>query len=300
MFNLIPFILIAGAIIVLIIIIIQKFPQLTLLDVDNIPEVVAEKKKDTIIKKRIEKKSVEQRKAMKKFSKPILEMLKKVQLQFRKYVGKVERNVVKERSGRILRRKESGKPPKRVNDTKEILRYAKEMAEQGDLDLAEQKCISVIRIEPKNVEAFEILAEVYVGQKQFDEAKETYEFLLQLDPKHENAMIKLSEILEERGDVEGSLKLYENLVLQNPNISSRFAKMGDLFIQIGQYDTAYEAVIQASELEPENPKYLDMLTETSILSGKQEQAQEAYERLRMANPENQKLRSFRERIDKMV
>ena len=42
-----------------------------------------------------------------------------------------------------------------------------------------------------------------------------------------------------------------------------------------------------------------MWAEIGILSGHKDEAEEAYQRLRMVNPENQKLAVFRERIDGM-
>ena len=55
--------------------------------------------------------------------------------------------------------------------------------------------------------------------------------------------------------------------------------------------------IQAVELEPKNPKYLDLLIETVILCGDKDLAERAFNELRMVNPENQKLAVLRERIN---
>ena len=53
------------------------------------------------------------------------------------------------------------------------------------------------------------------------------------------------------------------------------------------------------ELEPENPEYLDKLVETSIMAGQKDCAEDAYRKLRMVNPENQKLISLSKRIKEL-
>ena len=63
---------------------------------------------------------------------------------------------------------------------------------------------------------------------------------------------------------------------------------------------AKEAALQAVELEPQNPKYLDLLIETAIICGDKATAVRSLEELRLVNPDNQKLDSFRERITKIA
>ena len=55
MYDYIPFILIVGSLAVILRLIIRKYPQLTLIDVDGIPQVREEKKKDEFLRKRVEK-----------------------------------------------------------------------------------------------------------------------------------------------------------------------------------------------------------------------------------------------------
>ena len=56
---------------------------------------------------------------------------------------------------------------------------------------------------------------------------------------------------------------------------------------------------RAVQLEPGNPKYLDQLLEMSIIAGDSELARETYDRLRLANPDNQKLAEFKQRVEEI-
>jgi tetratricopeptide (TPR) repeat protein len=309
MFSLVPFFLIIVALGVIIVLIIRKFPQLSLLDIDTIPEVIVEKKKNTLLKRRIQKQNARQKNAILSRLQPMFDFFRRVQSKFRAYVGRVERGVhahvekkeSTEKSKKNIppREREEGRKTDRQK-TEAVLNDAHVAAGEQDWDEAEKKYIAAIRLDAKNKQAYRGLADVYAAQHQYDEALETYRFILQLDPKDDTILARLGDIAGECGNMEDAVNYYQQAVLINPNLSNRFARLADLLYQIQQYDTALEAVEQAVELEPENPKYLDMLTEISIMSGNQERALDAYNRLRMANPDNKKLSAFKDRIDKIA
>ena len=94
MFHILPFVLIVASLGVILIVIIKKFPQLSLLDVDSLPEVKEEKKKEQVLKKRAKKKTKEVKKKQSEQLDKFLGKMKTVQHKFRGYVGNVEKRVV--------------------------------------------------------------------------------------------------------------------------------------------------------------------------------------------------------------
>lgn len=294
-----PFILIGGSLATILAVIIRKFPQLSLLDVENVPLVKEGRKKVEFLKKRVEALASETRKERRAEWQPAFAQLKQVQLAFRQYVGKVERMVAREkmRVERRMTRGKAGQAP--VEDVRSALQEAAFAYDQNDWETAEKKFLGCIRMDPKNKEAYVGLGDVYRKQGQGSEAKETYAFVAQLDQNDDAVRVKLAELAEEAGDVPSAIAYYEEAVILNDNLSPRFAKLAELLTGIGEHATALEAVQQAVDLEPQNPKYLDMMVEISILSGRKDAAETAFEALRMANPENQKLAAFRDRIDKL-
>jgi tetratricopeptide (TPR) repeat protein len=107
----------------------------------------------------------------------------------------------------------------------------------------------------------------------------------------------VAEIAEAEGAWEQAIEYYQQTLLLNDGVSSRFLKLAELFTKIGQPETALVAIQEALALEPQNPKYLDNYIEASILVENKKMAEDGFQRLRMVNPENQKLTLFRERID---
>ncbi len=295
-YTLFPLVITLVSLAVILIIVGRRFSQLSLLDVESLPEVKEEKKKDDFLRKRVEAKAKEASVTRHKRLRPVFEYWKKIQQAFRKYVGQVERAIMHEREK--SRQEESPKDKReRQGEVQSLVAEAAYAEAQGDYQGAEKKYIAAIRLDTKYPDAYRGLAEVYRKQGQLTEAKETYQFLLQLDPNDDTIPARTAEVFAENGEIEKAIQYYEKAVLLNPNIPQRFLRLSELMMQLQQYPTALEAIRQALELEAQNPKYLDMLTEISIMVGNKEEAKAAWEELRRVNPDNQKLDMLKDKIE---
>lgn len=298
MYTLLPFLIMMGALVGIIVIVIRKFPQLTLLDVDNLPEVRTLKRKNEYLKKQADKKLEEYKKQKQLDWQPRVQKLKEVQLGFRKYVGQVERRIMNQ----ALKKKTEATPEvkeQKKHEMRSLLQEAQSALEHNALETAESKFIAAIRIDPKEKEAYRGLGEVYFQQGQFTEAQQTFKYLLHLDLQDDTVLVKLAEIAEELGKIEEAVKYYQDAILINDNLPNRFVKLAELLERLEQYQPALEAVKQAVELEPQNPKYLDNMVELAIIVGNKELGEKGYQTLRMVNPENQKLAVLKEKISKL-
>ncbi len=297
-YSFLPFFLIIISIGVIIFIIVRKFPQISLIDVENLPEVKADKRKDEILKKKAEAKAIESRNTLIKKLKPLLSKLKEIQLSFRKYVGNVERKVSQEKGRKAIESKKVVSGVKKES-FRTLLREGSVLGEEKNFDSAEKKYLSAIKIDPKGIEAYKGLAGVYVKQNQLEEAKETYDFILHLDKKDADTMTKLAEIAETEKDDKTAVDYYEKAASTDDQNPQRFAKLAEIFNRLGEYDKALEAIAQSVEMEAQNPKYLDMWAEISIMGGHRGEAEKAYTELRLVNPENKKLDLLKDRISKL-
>ena len=297
MYNILAFLLIALSLLVILVVIIRKFPQLALIDVESLPEVKEEKKKDEYLLKKFE-----QKKKMKGMGKQsfvsFITWFKRLQLKFRMYVGFIERQVLTH-----AQRKRMPQTPEEFDQTmaevKKLLNEAQQASEQDKLDIAESKYIAIIRLDARNIEAYRGLGDVYFRQGQLEEAAQTCQFLLHIDKKDDAAHIQMAKIAEAQGDIDEAISHYQQAILLNDNIATRFAKLASLLKEGGQREGALESIQQAVELEPENPKYLDNLVELAILVSDKKLAEQGFQQLRMVNPENQKLDLLREKIEKI-
>lgn len=299
MYETLPFILIIVSLAIIVVIIVRRFPQLTLIDAENLPEVQQERKKDEFLKQRVKSKSKEKQSKWTTWFAGVVTWWKELQLQFRKYVGTVERRLV-QRTEEKKKSEPTEKRMERAHEVEELIKEANQAADAGELEKAEQRYIQAIRLDAKNVDAYYGLSGVYMRQEQLTEAQQSCAFALQLDPDNDLAAVRMAEIAEQQGDVQKAIEWYQQSVLTGDMYPKRFDKLAHLLQGIGEHDAALEAAAQAADLEPENPKYLDNLLELAIIVADKTLAEDVYGRLRLVNPENQKLRVFRQRIDEIT
>ena len=180
-----------------------------------------------------------------------------------------------------------------------LIQEAEDNFKIGSLDKAEELFIAAIKVDDKSTPAYRGLGDTYLAKNAPEEARETYRFLLQLEPDDDSTLVKLAAIAEGQGDLEEAIQYLQQAVAVIGSLSPRFYHLAELLLKVGQGSTAKEAILQALELEPKNPKYLDLLIETAIICGDKTLAVEGYNSLRLVNAENQKLEDFKDRIGKI-
>ena len=299
MYDYIPFILIVGSLAEILRLIIRKYPQLTLIDVDGIPQVREEKKKDEFLRKRVEKKAKADKTKSKAKVDKVMKMFKQWQLHFREYVGKVERNLLKKHE----EKKENEpveKKMKRAEKTESLVTQGQRAMDRHALEEGENKFIEAIRLNPKDKDAYYGLLCVYLLQEQLDEANQTGKYLLSIDKDNDQAFAKMAEVAEKRGKIGKAIEYLQQAVLISDMLPQRFDKLAYLLKEAGENDSALEAATQAVQLEPKNTKYLDNLLDLAIMVSSKELAEETFANLRMVNPDNAKLPAFKQRIDELA
>jgi tetratricopeptide (TPR) repeat protein len=269
MLTTIAWILVVISVITIIFIIIRKFPALSILNVDNIPGKKEAKFKEQIMKQRLER----------DFSGLALNVSRK-----RRYIGKIISSFLKDHYQRLLKLKSDLKRYKKISfrekrekiDT--LLIKADEAMEKEAYQEAENFLIEVISLDPKKVRAFLELGESYRLRKSFKEAKETLEHAL-----------KLAQQLKRDPE------LLVGIVIAEIQFSLAYVCQ-----EGGLYEEAIEYGRQALDAEPNNPRYLDLILDLSIIKKDKKLALETWEKLSMANPDNQKLSELREKIDNLI
>lgn len=299
MFNILPLIIILILLSIVIFIVVRKFPQLAHLDVDNLVEEKEARKKNEMIEKRVEEQGRKLIVVWKKRLAPLRKMWGQLQLRFRIYFGKIERLWHHEEIVKIKAQVKEMSADEKEQKIKQIIQEAETNLQSGNLDKAEELFISAIKINVKSVPAYRGLGDTYFAKKSFDEARQTFKFILQLNKEDDAAMVKMAEIAEILGNFEEAIQYYEGAMIKNDSLAPRFYHLAELLLKVKQPETAKEAVIQAVELEPKNPKYLDLLLEIAIICGDKPLAQEGLNELRLVNPENQKMDEFRMRISQI-
>lgn len=127
---------------------------------------------------------------------------------------------------------------------------------------AEEQFVDIVRIDTRNVEAYEYLGEVYLRKKEYDHAFEALEFAKKLNPNDDKIYYVLGQIYEDRDEQEKALDYYK----------------------------------QSVEIAPKSPRNLSALLELAITMENHLLARKTLNQLKEANPDNQKLEEFEERV----
>ncbi len=266
MLTIISIILIAICLIVILAIILKKFPVLAILDVANMPGEKEAKFKDQIIKQRVERDLAKWGGSVARlwlfFSKRLTSFLKNSHQQLKKV--------------KLNYRLSSKIPwPEKQKRIKELFLAVEDLFKKEMLSEAEEKLIEIVSLDQKNLTAFFRLGELYDLQKKYSEARQTYDYAL-----------KLAKQYQEDKEIMGDITIQEI-----------YFSLAYLEKEINNWEVALENIREALDLEPNNPRYLDLILDLSIIKKDKEAASEYLAKLAVVNPENNKLAELKEKIE---
>ena len=157
---------------------------------------------------------------------------------------------------------------------KDLFREAEVAEKQDDGVLAEAKYLDIINFDQKNLRAFFFLGELYYSNAKLTEAIQTLSFALKLAVKEKRLGILAEDL--------SVAEIYFSL-----------AKAG---LELERLDYALESIREALDLEPNNPRYLDLILDLSIMKKDKGLAWTYFNKMSAINPENNKLQTWREEI----
>lgn len=264
----ISLILISLSLIIALAIIIKKFPALAILDVENMPKEKEAKFKDLIIKNKIER-------DMAKLSGYISRFFLVASKSFSRSLEKASDRLKKIKLGHKI---EAHSPYyKKEKIIKNLILDSERAIKLEDYSKAEKKLVEVISYDQKNIIAFFKLGEVYQELRKYPESRQTYEYVLKLNKynKKNNGKIPVVKAQEV------------------------YFALASLEEKVGNNDAAYQNILDALEIEPNNPRFLDLILNLSIIKKDKALASEYLKRLALVNPENKKLKEREDLIIKL-
>jgi len=300
-YFLIPLFIIIASAGWIIFIIVRRFPQLSLLEVEKLKEVKQAKIKEDLKKQRFIR-ALAAAKIQLKNKLIFLSVFgcKWVQLQtaFRQKVGQAQIKYKKAVLASV--KKEENKKIPSTTDIVEIgkiLRQADEALERGDGNFAERKYIEVIKNDKRNIEAYRGLGKVYMDMEKYQEAEETFKFLLKLSPRDDRVYNRLAMLAQSTGDLEKAAEYFERAINIDNTLAIRYYDLGLIYAKLNKLAPATQNFRRAVKIEPNNPKYLDQLLKISIICRDIELAKETLAKLKEVNPENQVIIEYENEIE---
>jgi len=266
--TIISLILIFLCIIIVIAIIIKKLPALAILDVNNIAGAKEAKFKEDIIKQRLER-------DLNKMGGLLGRLWLFVHDKINNFVKSTQSNLRKRKA--VYRSTDKMSVDDKQKRIKTLLVSAEELIKDDEFNMAEEKLIEAVGLDEKNLQAFFQLAELYYSTKKWVEARQTYTYAL-----------KLAKQYKDEKDVMGEL-----------SVQQIYFCLANLEKDADNIDESLDHVREALELEPNNPRYLDLILDLSIMKKDKDLAIEFFQKLREVNPENNKLTELAQKIESL-
>ncbi|MCU0678901.1 MAG: hypothetical protein MUC28_00435 [Planctomycetes bacterium] len=277
MFNIIPLILILLSLSVIIVIVVRKFSILASLDVDSIPAEREAKFKEKIISNRLKRSFFKYYHKLFRILKPIADGGQSAgRWLFDKLVE------FKENYNRDAAPLKSG-----AEAADKLFGEASELMRSEDWEGAEKKFIEIISFDSQNYRAFRELGNLYYLRKDYNEAKQSLAHALRLIEQNSGGIGNSPAAENEMGNGNGCL------------IASINYDLAEVLREIADLNGAMAHIKQALQLEPNNPRYLDIKLEISIINKDKIAALDAFEKLQAVNPENQKLAEWEKQISEL-
>ncbi len=256
-FTIVLIIILLVSIGVILWLVIKKLPQLRVVNPDTSTESRDRRKKNEILKRRIERKG-------EKYA----GMLSKNAIT---PMGKALQNAVRTVAGKLTAVERSYQDKKRIAGRsmtdptliQEFLEEAEQFLKEEKYHRAEKRLIDIIGLDQKNGPAYELLGRLYLAKQEYTLAEETLRFLVKIEKKD----------------------------------ASAHAYLGEALIALNRPEDAFPYFGKAITLSPKNPKYLDFYITTAISLKKKHDATTALDRLKEVNPDNNKIEEFEKQIE---
>lgn len=264
----ISLILIGLCLIVILAIILKKFPALAILDINNMPGEKEAKFKDQIIKQKVERDLARVGGRVARvwlfISRKVSDFLQSSQAQLKKV----------KLSYKTAAKISHVEKQKIIKDL--FVAYA-DLLKKENYNEAEEKLVEIVSLDQKNISAFFKLGALYDEQKKWSEARQTYQYALKLARQYQDDETIMAE-----------------LTIQEIYFSLAWVER-----ESDDLEAALENIREALELEPNSPRFLDLILDLSIIKKDKDLAIESLEKLATVNPENNKLSDWKEKIENL-
>jgi len=261
------------AVIGILYILVKKFGVVASIDIDSIPKHQQGAVRQQLAAQRLKRKFEKAGGFMNRILRPALSKVYQVSKNILQRLIKIEQRT----SLSIAKRRSEKKGSK--EEITQLQERAEKAAEAEDFSDAEQKYIEMISLNPRSVEAYKNLGDLYMEMKEYKSALETYTYIISLEKKQDK---------ESSSDIGAGSALADH-----------YAHLARASIGLEDWHRARTNIDEALKFEPNNPKYLDLLFTTSIQLKDTARADEALTRLKEVNPENKKLEEFIDQLARL-
>lgn len=272
---------------------VRHWKEIRLLDPLSIKEEREKKQRDELIHRRFERLHANKIEPFKRLGEKIKRS--SARLYHRSY----ERLQAFEALYKNIKNPFSSVTPTTRERIKTLLREGRALIRDLKWADAERRYVEVLSIDAHQAEAYRGLGEIYLKQKLYPQAKETFEFLIKMKEADDATYTGLAEIAEAEENLQAAEEMRLKAVEYNPRQAHRHAQLATYYLEQGEPIKAWPSAKRASDLEPMSTKYLELSLEVAILLGDRKEARHRYDRLRLLSEDRTRFQSWRDKVEAM-
>lgn len=272
-------------------IVIGHWSDIRLLDPMSIKEERQKQERSKAMNRRFENASADQLASLQRLGRT---MFKKAQTSYRKAYQRLN---AMDRVYRKVKTPFSAIAPSNREKTAAFLSEARSLMRDLKWGDAERRFLEVLSIDRRNLDAYKGLGQIYLKQKLYPQARETFEFLVKTKKADDATYAGLADIAEAEGDPTATEAMRLKAVEASPRLAFRHAELAEFYLEQGRGTEAWEPARRASELEPGSAKYLELSLEVAILLGDRNEAKARWNRLRMLSDDPSRFQALKDKVD---
>ncbi len=150
--------------------------------------------------------------------------------------------------------------------------------------------LQAIRRNPNDRSSYEALGRLYLQNKNYADAMETYQFLSRLDPSKDIYQSNLGLAYYSLREYKKAIDAYEKALNINNKIPTRWINLSLCYEALEDYPKAVKALVQALQLDKLNVNYMMMLADAYAKIPNRMRAEEVLEQVLSIEPTNKTAR----------
>lgn len=163
----------------------------------------------------------------------------------------------------------------------------------GQAEKAEREWREAVRLDPQNVDAWELLGEHYLKTRNWQSGLETYRQLLRLTPDKPDVRARLALCALRSGDAASALRYGQEALQRDPNNITALNLCATLLASSGDYQRQLEHLRRLAQLQPDDPDVLTRLAVELTFRRLHNEAAPLLERVLRLNPQSAQAHALR-------
>ena len=279
------------ALIVVIVIVLRHWEDVRLLDPTSLKEEQERMQRHELIERRFERVSAEVSMPFKRVSRSAVHAMRGAYRKAHRNLRKLEQ--VYHKATKPLAAMAAPSTKDRI---KILLGEARSLSRDLKWAEAERRLLDVLQLDAKQIDAYKLLGQIYLKQKLYPQAKETFDFLYKSKKADDAVLAALAEIAEAEGNLPQAEHMRLLAVEASPRQAFRHAELAELYLDRNLGGKAWQAAKKATELEPGSAKYLELSLEAAIAAHQKEEALLRLDKLRLLLDDHAKFQNWKEKI----